>query len=283
MKPAAAMLVAWLALSPLLLSLQPAHSDVPYFGILRGWENSELELELEKVALDQIVGYDIAADSSGIYIAGEYFSYNSPGFGPMVLFLNPDHTFRCQKVLRFRVDASRGVPRSGAYSIALNSTHVIVAGVYGDLGGDEHVARLFIAVFKKEDCSRTGIKELIDGSLKWENLYPFFVSGVKVVWDQARSSMFVMLQTRETGKSAPHLYIIQLDTGLSIRNAVRYDLVSSDGFYVSDMFDGGSTLYVTGAYIDESGKSHILYGEISKDYFIAFWYYFPPYHSPGTT
>jgi hypothetical protein len=57
MKPAAAMLVAWLALSPLLLSLQPAHSDVPYFGILRGWENSELE-----VALDQIVGYDIAAD-----------------------------------------------------------------------------------------------------------------------------------------------------------------------------------------------------------------------------
>jgi hypothetical protein len=97
MKPAAAMLVAWLALSPLLLSLQPAHSDVPYFGILRGWENSELE----KVALEQIVGYDIAADESGIYIAGEYFI--GPGYGPMVLFLNPDHTFRCQKILRFEV------------------------------------------------------------------------------------------------------------------------------------------------------------------------------------
>jgi plastocyanin len=41
------------------------------------------------------------------------------------------------------------------------------------------------------------------------------------------------------------------------------------------MFDGGSTLYVTGAYIDKDGKSHILYGEISKDDFIAFWYYFP--------
>jgi hypothetical protein len=49
----------------------------------------------------------------------------------------------------------------------------------------------------------------------------------------------------------------------------------SDGFYVSDMFDGGSILYVTGTYIDENRKSHILYGEISKKDFIAFWYYFP--------
>jgi hypothetical protein len=273
MKPAAAMLVAWLALSPLLLSLQPAHSDVPYFGILRGWENSVLE----KVALDQIVGYDIAADGSGIYIAGEYFVRILPGFGPMVLFLKPDHTFRCQNILRFRVDASGGVPRSGAFSIALNSTHVIVAGVYGEWKGG-HVARLFIAVFNKGDCSLTGIRELIDTSLprEWENVYPFFVSGVKVVWDQARSSMFVMLQTRETSTSVPHLYIIQLDTGLDIRNAVRYDLVKdgSDNFYVSDMFDGGSILYVTGTYIDKVGNSHILYGEISKNDFSASWYYF---------
>jgi hypothetical protein len=124
MKPAAAMLVAWLALSPLLLSLQPAHSDVPYFGILRGWENSDV---------NQIIGYDIAADESGIYIAGEFFK--DVGYGPTVLFLKPDHTFRCQKVLQFNVDASGGVPRSGAFSIALNSTHVIVAGVYGDWEG----------------------------------------------------------------------------------------------------------------------------------------------------
>jgi hypothetical protein len=182
--------------------------------------------------------------------------------------------------LQFKVDASGGVPRLGAFSIALNSTHVIVAGVYGDWGGDRHVARLFIAVFNKEDCKLTGIKELIDRNLprEWENVYPFFVSGVKVVWDQARSSMFVMLQTLEaTTFPVPHLYIIQLDTGLDILNAVRYDLVKdgSDNFYVSDMFDGGSILYVTGAYIDEYGKSHILYGEISKDDFIAFWYYFP--------
>jgi hypothetical protein len=260
------LIAAWLTLSPLLLSLNPARSDVPYFGILRGWENLDV---------NQIVGYDIAADESGIYIAGEFFK--APGYGPTVLFLNPDHTFRCQKVLQFRVDTSRGIPRSGAYSIALNRTHVIVAGVYGEWPGPWHVARLFIAVFNKVDCSLTGITDLIDGSLRneWVNLYPFFVSGVKVVWDQASSSMFVMLQTLETNTFVPHLYIIQLNTGLNILNAVRYDLVSSDNFYVSDMFDGGSILYVTGAYIDKDGKSHILYGEISKDNFIAFWYYFP--------
>jgi hypothetical protein len=241
LRPAVLLIAAWLTLSPLLLSLNPARSDVPYFGILRGWENGDV---------NQIVGYDIAADESGIYIAGEYFSYKSPGFGPMVLFLNPDHTFRCQRVLEFRVDPGIGDPRSGAFSIALNSTHVIVAGVYGEWPVRWHVARLFIAVFNKEDCKLTGIKELIDRSLgnEWVNLYNFFVSGVKVVWDQARSSMFVMLQTLETNTFVPHLYIIQLDTGLNIRNAVRYDLVSSDNFYVSDMFDDGIFLHVTGTY-----------------------------------
>jgi plastocyanin len=262
------MLVAWLALSPLLLSLQPAHSDVPYFGILRGEEYPDPEIKL-------ITGYDIAADESGIYIAGEV--HKGLGEGPIVRFLNPDHTSRCLRVFEFRVDASSGVPRSGAFSIALNRTHVIVAGVYGEVPGLLDVARLFIAVFNKGDCSLTGIRELIDSSLlpnEWINLYGFFVSGVKVVWDQARSSMFVMLQTLETGTSVPHLYIIQLDTGLNILNAVRYDLVSSDNFYVSDMFDGGSTLYVTGTYIDKGGNSHILYGEISKNDFSASWYYF---------
>jgi hypothetical protein len=66
-------------------------------------------------------------------------------------------------------------------------------------------------------------------------VYPFFVSGVKVVWDQARSSMFVMLQTFEETSWTPHLYIIKLDAGLKILNAVRYDQVSSEFFHVSDM------------------------------------------------
>jgi hypothetical protein len=275
MKPAAAVLVAWLALSPLLLSLQPAHSDVPYFGILRGWENSELGGE----ALEQIVGYDIAADGSGIYIAGEYFGRRLPGFGPMVLFLNPDHTFRCQKVLQFNVDVSLDVPRSGAYSIALTDDSVIVAGVYGELGEFGDFARLFIAVFNKKDCRLTGIKELIDMSLlpnEWVNLYPLFVSGVKVVWDDPIKSMFVMLQTFEnTSLPVPHLYIIQLDIGLNILNAVRYDRDSSGFLYVFDMVDDGSFLHVTGAYEDKDEIWQLLYGVIRKDDLSASWYYFP--------
>jgi hypothetical protein len=141
-----------------------------------------------------------------------------------------------------------------------------------------NVARLFIAVFNKEDCSLTGIKELIDRSLpnEWENVYPLFVSGVKVVWDQARSSMFVMLQTLETTALAPHLYIIQLDTGLNILNAVRYDRDSSGFLYVSDMVDDGSFLHVTGTYEDKNRIWQLLYGVISKDDLgSASWYYFP--------
>jgi hypothetical protein len=275
MKPAAAMLVAWLALSPLLLSLQPAHSDVPYFGILRGWENSDV---------NQIIGYDIAADGSGIYIAGEYFVRGLPNFGPMVLFLNPDHTFRCQKVLQFLVDARGGVPRSGAFSIALNRTHVIVAGVYGERPGERNVARLFIAVFNKGDCRLTGIKDLIDGSLpnEWENVYPLFVSGVKVVWDQVSSSMFVLLQTLEETSTTPHLYIIRLDKGLNILNTVRYDRGSSGFLYVSDMVDDGSFLHVTGTYEDKNRIWQLLYGVISKDNLrSASWYYFPSLSFPG--
>jgi hypothetical protein len=221
------------------------------------------------------VGYDIAADESGIYIAGEFFK--APGYGPTVLFLNLDHTFRCQKVLQFRVDTSRGIPRSGAYSIALNRTHVIVAGVYGEWPAWWHVARLFIAVFNKVDCSLTGITDLIDGSLlpkQWLNLYPFFVSGIKVVWDQASSSMFVMLQTFEETSFAPHLYIIQLDTGLGIRNAVRYDLDSTGFLFVSDMVDDARFIHVTGTYEDKGGIGQLLYGVISKDDLSASWYYF---------
>jgi len=75
LRPAVLLIAAWLTLSPLLLSLNPARSDVPYFGILRGWENRDV---------NQIVGYDIAADESGIYIAGEFFK--APGYGPTVLF-----------------------------------------------------------------------------------------------------------------------------------------------------------------------------------------------------
>ena len=55
MKPEALLIVVFLALSPLLLLLQHAHSDVPYFGILRGWEN----INVKGLDLNQIIGYDI--------------------------------------------------------------------------------------------------------------------------------------------------------------------------------------------------------------------------------
>jgi hypothetical protein len=52
--------------------------------------------------------------------------------------------------------------------------------------------------------------------------------------------------------------------------------MASDNFYVSDMVDYDSFLYVTGTYIDEYRRSHILYGVISKDDLgSASWYYFP--------
>jgi plastocyanin len=88
--------------------------------------------------------------------------------------------------------------------------------------------------------------------------------------------MFVMLQTLETNTFVPHLYIIRLDTGLKILNAVRYDRVSSGFFYVSDMVDDGSFLHVTGAYEDKGGIWQLLYGVIRKDDLgSASWYYFP--------
>jgi hypothetical protein len=77
-RPVVVALLIWWSLSPLLLSLQPAHSDVPYFGILRGWENGDV---------NQIIGYDIAADESGIYIAGEFFK--APGLRPYRVIPKP--------------------------------------------------------------------------------------------------------------------------------------------------------------------------------------------------
>jgi hypothetical protein len=274
MKPAAAILVAWLALSPLLLSLQPAHSDVPYFGILRGWENRELRGE----ALEQIVGYDIAADESGIYIAGEYFI--GPGYGPMVLFLNPDHTFRCQKILRFEVTRDFE-PRvdlftiAGPLSIALNSTHVIVAGVYFEfISKLLQVARLFVAVFKKDTCIRTGLIELTDSVLNWENPYYYYFGGIKVVWDDPTKTIFIVLQT--TANTRPYLYIIRVPNDLSFSSlqSERYSGLGQ-AFFVSDVVADDSLLHFSGFLnIRESDKA-VFYGSIDKtDLRLKTLYYF---------
>jgi hypothetical protein len=96
MKPAAAILIAWLALSPLLLFLgySSASSGIPYFGVLRGWENEEGINES---------GFDIAVDEQNIYIVGMYFE-GKAGYGPTLLIVPRDHTSPaiCQRALVFR-------------------------------------------------------------------------------------------------------------------------------------------------------------------------------------
>jgi len=152
LRAAAIITSAWLTLSLFLFSVgySPASADVASYGILRGFESE---------GVNSIAGFDIAADESGIYIVGEFFK--APGYGPMVMFLNPDHSFRCQKVMSFNVDISRGDPnqvRSAAYSVTLNDNFVFVAGIYGEWPSSLHLARLFVAVFDKNTCEPRYVK-----------------------------------------------------------------------------------------------------------------------------
>jgi hypothetical protein len=133
MKPAAAILVAWLALSPLLLFLgySSASSGIPYFGVLRGWENEEGINES---------GFDIAVDEQNIYIVGMYFE-GMALYGPTLLIVPRDHTSPviCQRALVFDVSPDRW----SATSLDINSTHVAVAGWYAVDTGDRPVHYIF--------------------------------------------------------------------------------------------------------------------------------------------
>ena len=274
MKPEALLIVVFLALSPLLLLFQHAHSDVPYFGILRGWENKDVK---------QIIGYDIAADESGIYIAGEYFI--GPGVGPMVLFLNPDHTFRCQKILKFNVikDVEPRVDLftiAGPLSIALNSTHVIVAGVYFEISKLQ-VARLFVAVFEKYTCELTGLIELADSAFEWENPYYFYFGGIKVVWDDPTKTIFVVLQA--TVNTNPLLYIIRVPNDLSFSSlqSMRYSGLGQS-FFVSDVVADDTSLHFSGFFNVNPSDKAVFYGSINKtDLRLKTLYYFDGISFPG--
>jgi hypothetical protein len=162
MKPAAAMLVAWLALSPLLLFLgySSASSGIPYFGVLRGWENEEGINES---------GFDIAVDEQNIYIVGYYFE-GIAGYGPTLLIVPRDHTSPaiCQRALVFRPSPDRWY----ATSVDINSTHVAVAGWYVvDTRADQFIT-FFIAVYTK-DCQFTGIVEI--GGFRASGVFPWAV------------------------------------------------------------------------------------------------------------
>jgi hypothetical protein len=160
MKPAAAMLVAWLALSPLLLFLgySSASSGIPYFGVLRGWENEEGINES---------GFDIAVDRQNIYIVGYYFE-GEAGYGPTLLIVPRDHTSPaiCQRALVFRPSPDRW----GATSVDINSTHVAVAGWY--VTRADQFITFFIAVYTK-DCQFTGIVEI--GGFQASGVFPWAV------------------------------------------------------------------------------------------------------------
>lgn len=230
LKSATLFLAAWLGTAPILLFIFSAPADVPYYGVLRGWENGDV---------NSIAGYDIAVDDSGIYIAGEFFK--APGYGPTILFLNPDHSFRCQRLLDIRRVDNRWVPRvpAAGYSIALNETHVIVAGVYTESPARWLIARLFIAVFDKNyPCDLISVREFVDPDFDWVGLYhSFWGGGIKALWDDATDSIYVILSTWETvSLNNDHLYLLHLDSGLNIlSDSVRYDDLSPGIAFVSDM------------------------------------------------
>jgi len=83
LKPASLLMAACLLVSSAAFFSDSASAEVPYYGILRGFEAGDV---------NTIAGFDIAADEGGIYIVGEFFK--AAGYGPMVLFLNADHSFR---------------------------------------------------------------------------------------------------------------------------------------------------------------------------------------------
>jgi len=257
LKTATVVISVWLILSLCLVyaGYSPASADVPYYGILRGFEAPNVS----------IAGYDIAADESGIYIVGEFFK--DAGYGPMVLFLNPDHTFRCQNVLQLIVDNTyiRRVPAAG-YSVALNGTHVIVAGTYSESPANWLLARLFIAVFDKRDCKLTGIRELIDSSIQWVNLYNIIAgAGIKVLWDSNRQLIYLMLQTLQTTDLDDYLYLFRFDSSLNILDLKIYNMPGPEPFFISDMADDENFLYLVGVYQQNGGSPRIILMSAGKD------------------
>ncbi len=214
--------------------------------------------------VQSIAGFDIAADESGIYIAGEFFK--APGYGPMVLFLNPDYTFRCQRAIEFRVDISRGNPnqvRSAGYSVALNDNYVFVVGIYGEWPSYLHVARLFVAVFDKYTCELLFIRELIDSTEEWGNLYSLVLgAGVKILWDDDTDSLYLLLQTFFSGAvfQGP-FYLFQFDQSLNVLNYRKYDDSTPELLFISDMVMANNYLNLVGVHQKKGGEfvlTHLL-------------------------
>jgi plastocyanin len=248
MKPAAAMLVAWLALSPLLLFLgySSASSGIPYFGVLRGWENKEGINES---------GFDIAVDEQNIYIVGMYFE-GIAGYGPTLLIVSRDHTsVICQRALVFDVRPDRW----SAISLDINSTHVAVAGWYVVETKAGPFITFFIAVYTT-DCQFTGIVEI--GGFRASDFFPW-----PVVKFDSDGDIYLLVSPTERSESSPFrgtIFLYRLDQYLNIIGNLWYYVANYSRVSASDMAVTDDAVYIVG-HLWQAGPDGIFLIKIDKD------------------
>jgi plastocyanin len=249
MKPAAAMLVAWLALSPLLLFLgySSASSGSPYFGVLRGWENGEGINES---------GFDIAVDEQNIYIVGYYFE-GIAGYGPTLLIVPRDHTSPviCQRALVFDVSPDRW----GATSVDINSTHVAVAGWYVvDTRAGQFIT-FFIAVYTK-GCQFTRIVEI--GGFRASGVFPW-----AVVKFDSDGDIYLLVSPTNRPESDPFrgtIFLYRLDQYLNIIGNLWYYVDGYSRVSAYDMAVTDDAVYIVGD-VWQAGPEGIFLIKIDKD------------------
>jgi plastocyanin len=249
MKPAAAMLVAWLALSPLLLFLgySSASSGIPYFGVLRGWENGEGKDES---------GVDIAVDEQNIYIVGQYFE-GIAGYGPTLLIVPRDHTSPaiCQRALVFDVSPDRW----SATSLDINSTHVAVAGWYAvDTRAGQFIT-FFIAVYTK-GCQFTGIVEI--GGFRSSGVFPW-----AVVKFDSDGDIYLLVSPTDRPESSPFrgtIFLYRLDQYLNIIGNLWYYVDGYSRVSAYDMEVTDDAVYIVGT-VWQAGPEGIFLIKIDKN------------------
>jgi plastocyanin len=252
MKPAAAILVAWLALSPLLLFLgySSASSGIPYFGVLRGWENEEGINES---------GFDIAVDEQNIYIVGMYFE-GMALYGPTLLIVPRDHTspFICQRALVFDVSPNR-LDRWSATSLDINSTHVAVAGWYAVETRAGGFITFFIAVYTK-GCQFTGIVEI--GGFQSSGVFPW-----AVVKFDSDGDIYLLVSPTNRPESSPFrgtIFLYRLDQYLNIIGNLWYYVADYSRVSASDMAVTDDAVYIVGD-VWQAGPEGIFLIKIDKD------------------
>jgi plastocyanin len=248
MKPAAAILVAWLALSPLLLFLgySSASSGIPYFGVLRGWENREGINES---------GFDIAVDEQNIYIVGQYFE-GTAGYGPTLLIVPRDHTSPiCQRALVFDVSPDRW----SATSLDINSTHVAVAGWYAvDTRAGQFIT-FFIAVYTK-GCQFTRIVEI--GGFRSSGVFPW-----AVVKFDSDGDIYLLVSPTNRPESSPFrgtIFLYRLDQYLNIIGNLWYYVDGYSRVSAYDMAVTDDAVYIVGD-VWQAGPEGIFLIKIDKD------------------